>query len=136
MKFCGNCGVEVETGKRTTLDAWMDYINSTQETLVDRLHGYSRLSLAGLIVASISVPFIVVIIPFLSATTALFLVFPFIGSYLGLGIARFAKKELHKLESPIQICESAKLAVLSGELTTSKEIIGYLEKQTKKRASS
>jgi hypothetical protein len=136
MKFCGNCGVEVETGNKTTIDAWINYITSMQETLVDRLHRFSRLNLVGLIVASVSLPFIVVVIPFLSATIALLWLFPFVGAFLGLGIARSAREELRKLKNPMQIYEGTKLAVLSGELTTSKEIIGYLEKQIKKDAGS
>ncbi|TET90277.1 MAG: zinc ribbon domain-containing protein [Methanomassiliicoccales archaeon] len=136
MKFCGHCGVEVESGKKITLDAWIGYINHTQETLRSRSRTLSRLNLAGLGIAIFSIPFVVVIIPFLSATTALFLVLPFIGFFFGSILISFSRSELRELEKPLQICENAKLAVLAGNLTTSKEITGYLENQLKKYAVS
>lgn len=128
MKFCGFCGVEVESGKEITLDAWNSYFNFI---LVEISRVVSRklrlLVLIGILMVS-TMAIWVGSLPFQTTQTLLlYYIVPIIALLISGAYIFGLKDEIKAFGNTLEAFEDTRLAILDGKLTTSKEIIAHLE---------
>ncbi len=127
MKFCGFCGVEVESGRKITLDAWNSYFNFILVDISELVSSKIRLmGLIGILTVS-ALPIWLMTLPFQTAQTLLSLIVPVLVLFFGLAFMFGLKDEIKAFGKTIVAFEDARLGILAGKLTTSKEIIAHLE---------
>lgn len=128
MKFCGSCGVDVENGKKITLDAWNEYFNYASVATAE----FIKWKLRSLNMTAVLIILIVVIwvgaLPFQNLQTLLlWYLIPIFTLLMGGAYLYGLQDEIKAIGKHLGGFEDARLAILTGKLTTSKEIIAHLE---------
>lgn len=126
MKFCGFCGIELETGNEEVIHLWNDYFNSQLAYCSDRMTGLDAKTIASMGLLFGSVITLVANSALESPQSLALVVLSSFGIVGGFFLSRFFLIRKLELNIVVMISGDAHWNILKGELKTSNEIVSYL----------
>lgn len=134
MRFCGFCGIELETGKKATTDRLLEYVHMTLTSNVEYNSDVSTKLIGSMTLAIGSTVTLVSNIPFDSLNARIFGILSLVGIVAGAVFIAACHTALGWLQESNRTFNAAFRKLLMGEISTASDFRRFMISSASKRS--